>query len=556
VSPAPTAPEGVTPPARGGRRTVDPNRPARPSPRRAESGASEEGESGGSARVSARNATNPNWVPHGPPRGPYTGPVETIYTPENAPAPPKLEDLKEAPSISQYGITWTFDKPARMGQFVTGDYYIVGPVTVVDISPKPLFGKAVVDHPDWELIEKSSVREQTTRGYEGKWARNGSVLNQRNVDRGGFDSRMASGSYDPAQFTPLPIALKPGDALVSTISAPEPLYAYTGHGQPVQAAAVLTCLEKPVPADAFRPSFCDRSQRIYLARTLRRKLLYTLPRPAVAPANLDDWARAFQRPWLDVVRWGFGNPEQNMVRYGGTLVDNTSTAALLLHLDYPALDKERLLIGYVQYGVDLAGILRDGSTPDIFKGHGGFGAGRKWPLIFTGLMLDDEELRAPNARHPQFLFAEDDQTSWARQYGPEVKTWSGHDAVFESHPAWRPIPNELSHPSQWEKFGNEGYRRCCTSKYWVGTVMAARLMRAEGYWTEGSDDAFFAYMDRWMTENHVEQIKVLCESVKGFRSRVYDNIIASGNMGISLTSPFMKEMWDRYRHTLPEPLAP
>jgi len=350
--------------------------------------------------------------------------------------------------------------------------------------------------------------------------------------------------------------MKPGDALVSTISAPDPLYAYTGHGQPVQGAAVLTCLEKPVPADAFRPSFCDRTQRIYLARNLKRKLLYKLPRLSSAPANLDDWARAFQRPWLDVVRWGFGNPEQNMVRYGGSLVDNTSTTALLLHLDYPDLDKERLLIGYVQYGVDLAGILRDGSTPDIFRGHGGFGAGRKWPLIFAGILLDDPELRAPNARHPKFHFGEDDQTSWAKEYGPDAKTWSGYDVVFESHPLQRPVPNELSHPSKWEKTGNEGYRRCCTSKHWVGTVMAARLMRAEGYWAEGSDDAFFAYMDRWMTEDHPAQLKTICEAVPRFRSRVHDKIIASGNMGISLTSPFMKEMWDRYRHNLPAPLKP
>jgi hypothetical protein len=508
------------------------------------------------ARPTRRRATAPTWVPHGPPRGPYTGTVNKVYTTENAPGAPKLEDLQEVPSIAQYSITWTFDRPVRMGRFVTGDYYFVGPATVVEITPKPLFGQEVVDHPNWELIEERAVKEKSTRDYQGKWARNGSVLNQRNVDNGGFDSRQAGGTYDPGQFTPLPIAMKPGDALISTVSAPDPLYAYSGHGQPVQGAAVLTCLKEPAPADAFRPGFCDRSQRIYLARNLKRKLLYKLPRPETAPDDLDDWARAFQRPWIDVVRWGFGSPEQNMVRYGGSLVDNTSNAALLLHLDYEDLDKERLLIGYVQYGIDLAGILRDGTTPDIFRGHGGFGAGRKWPLIFTGIMLEDPELRSPNAKHPDFKFAEDDQTSYAREYGPDAKTWSGYDIVFESHPLWRPVPNELSHPSKWEKTGNEGYRRCCTSKYWVGTVMAARLMRAEGYWVEGADDAFFAYMDRWMTEDHPAQLKAIIEAVPRFSSRVHENVIKSGEMGISLTSPFMKAIWDRYRHNLPAPLDP
>ena len=32
--------------------------------------------------------------------------------------------------VTQYGITWTFDRPVQAGQFVTGDWWVVGPVTV------------------------------------------------------------------------------------------------------------------------------------------------------------------------------------------------------------------------------------------------------------------------------------------------------------------------------------------------------------------------------------------------------------------------------------------
>lgn len=40
-------------------------------------------------------------------------------------------------SISQYGITWTFDQPYEAGQYATGDWWVVGdPLTVVDIDPK------------------------------------------------------------------------------------------------------------------------------------------------------------------------------------------------------------------------------------------------------------------------------------------------------------------------------------------------------------------------------------------------------------------------------------
>ena len=44
---------------------------------------------------------------------------------------------ERARTITQYGITWTFDKPHTVGKFVTGDYWVLGPVTVVSVSPAP-----------------------------------------------------------------------------------------------------------------------------------------------------------------------------------------------------------------------------------------------------------------------------------------------------------------------------------------------------------------------------------------------------------------------------------
>ena len=37
--------------------------------------------------------------------------------------------------LSQYGITWTFDKAVKAGQFITGDWWVQGPVTIVKITP-------------------------------------------------------------------------------------------------------------------------------------------------------------------------------------------------------------------------------------------------------------------------------------------------------------------------------------------------------------------------------------------------------------------------------------
>ena len=91
-----------------------------------------------------------------------------VYTEENAPATPKLEDLPLKGNVSQYGITWTFQKPARVGQFINGDWYVVGPVAIKEIDPKPLYGNEI---PRRELDGMDNERPEAQR------VRNGFMLN-------------------------------------------------------------------------------------------------------------------------------------------------------------------------------------------------------------------------------------------------------------------------------------------------------------------------------------------------------------------------------------------
>ena len=477
----------------------------------------------------------------GAPEGIYDGPVKTVFTKANAPAAPKTEDLKLEKSLSQYGITWTFDKPARAGRFVNGDWYVVGPVTVTMIDPKPLFGKEVVESGRWQLINEGSVKEDK---YRDAWCRNGSVLNQSaDTLRSGFDSRLSHGFYDPGQDVKLPVAIRPGDALISTISTPEPID-HRGYGQPVGTAAILTCMKEPAPADAFRPSYCDRGQKIYLARDLKRELLYDLPLPPAAPKDLGQWARVFQRPWLDTVSWGYASPKEDMPRYGQWITHAVSNGGLLLHLAYPPEEKEKLLIGWAQYGVDLWGIVRAGYTG--WPGHGGFGGGRKWTLVFTGMMLGDDAMRSPSASYPKCRFGEDDQTAAG-------DSWTGHKVLFESHPGWRPVFTELKPPTEWQTAQSEGYRRCCTSAEWPGQALAARLMRAEKYWNH---DPFFAYVDRWMTEDHAKELKEI-KAASQVNEKVtwpgwWDNLIKIYEKP-QPPKTFTGQLWATYRKDLPPP---
>ena len=42
--------------------------------------------------------------------------------------------VRAATSVSQYGITWTFDRDYAVGRFCTGDYWVVGPTRITNIS--------------------------------------------------------------------------------------------------------------------------------------------------------------------------------------------------------------------------------------------------------------------------------------------------------------------------------------------------------------------------------------------------------------------------------------
>ncbi len=89
------------------------------------------------AQTGSKSATSEAWKP--------ADQKIVVYTKDRRPATPRMEDLELKGSVSQWGITWTFDRPARVGQFINGDFYVVGPVTVVKLNPAPKYGKEVAD---------------------------------------------------------------------------------------------------------------------------------------------------------------------------------------------------------------------------------------------------------------------------------------------------------------------------------------------------------------------------------------------------------------------------
>ncbi len=409
-------------------------------------------------------------------------------------------DLPLKASISQYGITWTFDKKAPVGRFITGDYYVVGPVTITAISPAPDGG------------------------------RNGSMLNPPVTAKTAYDDRLRS--HDAKLAAKLPIKMTPGDSLVSTIShqkkGQKHIYPHFERSSSVlKTAAVLTCLAKAVPADTFRPSYCGPKDKLRRYGDLDLSLLPSVKRVEHAP-KLALYERIFQRPWIDHTFTWVGrmtHPTENMPDYGREISRAVSDVSLLLMCDFTPSEKKKLLTGLVQYGIDLWGVARAGGG---WRANGGHGQGRKWPILFAGILFKDEAMQKPKAE-----FSDDQQTYYGKGY-------------YGAKALWRVVrrgglrgEHEHLPPSKYpDKMMPENYRRCCAAVSWVGTALSVRMMGAETIWDH---PAYFDYIDRWMTEDDAKQVAdIKAHYGKAPRMRQGET-----------WSKFVTEMWKTYRHNLP-----
>jgi hypothetical protein len=472
-----------------------------------------------------------------------------IYTNANAPATPKLAELPLKESVSQYGITWTFEQPARVGQFINGDWYVVGPVTIKMIDPKPLYGGEIAER-ELDHMDKERKVEQRIR--------NGFMLNPPAKMKVAYDSGVRNW-FDPSLIQKLPVSMKAGDSLVSTISMPKNLVLHAqlrnkiergvDDSSPIRTAAILTCVNEPQPADAFRPAFCDRPPKIYLARDLRREMLPTAAKTASTP-RIEKYIRFTQRPWVGTCFFGFEEPVENMPQYGLEYGRVVGISALLLCTDLKAENKEPLLVNFVQVGIDLGGMIRAGHPG--WTCWGGHGSGRKLPIVFAGMLLGDEQLANINKSFPTASFGEDEQTA----YGD---SWTGAKVVFAGHSGidtatgigrnrgrgdtWGPY--EHTPPSTWKQGQNtsESYRRCCTSVGWVAQALALRLLHAEKTWNH---DPFFDYVDRWMYEDDAEFVKKI-------KAATGKDFSADWARQGQTWEPFVNEMWAKHRPTLPAP---
>ena len=437
-------------------------------------------------------------------------------------------------SVSLFGITWRFGAPAECGQFVNGDWWVVGPVTVSSVSPAP---RAALSN---EVNDLGTNQWGDTGLQNDTTCRNGSMVVMTASRSQGYDSR--GRTYSASISITFPYQLETNRSLISSISM-DTIPSLQMHEaimwtsemngrQVMKTAAVLTCLSAAPAADAFRPTYAGSDKRIFRLSQVKWDRLKNLNN-----YSLPSWAqyeRYFERPWIDHMNGAWEGqwllPIQNMPSYGREFVRIVSVASLMLQTNATQVQKQKLLIGLVQYGIDLRGIAEVGG---FWNEGGGHTSGRKWPIIFAGLILDDTYFFNMPA---SAIFHEDVQT----YYG---KGWAGQTALWQmvTHHGAR-LPYMHVDPSTWSTYDggwattSESYRTCCTIKAWPGQALAALLMSAKSVWNH---NAYFDNVEDWMRQEDIYA------AGRGGRTRPGDE------GGPWWNESFIADMWNDYRSSVP-----
>lgn len=403
------------------------------------------------------------------------------FTARIAPLPTATSMVSQ---ISQFGITYFFQQPVQAGQFVNGDWFVVGPATIVDITPPSTTLNGRVLH--------------------------GAMINpDPSTRQHGYDSYMYGGGAPQLYIPSLdvaanlsssnPLVLQPNQALVKSVS-----HTATQSILALSTCSVLTSVAEVPPQGSFRPPYAgdDHVPRFDVGM-LDLDLLQDLA-PAPGMPAFATVLPTFERPWLDhSPGWEsrYFHPRLNMPDYGRDLTSAFNEAALMCNTNAPLADRQALAIRLVQIGIDFWGNKSNGCWWD---GTGGHGSGRKFPILFAGALLHDPAMLSTGQAFPSQRalsgsytthFGEDCQTFVVEQtsasqinwgYGGYAQTDVGMPEYGFSHVSW-PSNDRAS----WTA---DSYRICCTANAWIGGVLCARMMGLKQAWAH---DPLFDYTDRF-----------------------------------------------------------
>lgn len=363
--------------------------------------------------------------------------------------------LQAATSVSQNGVTWFFQGDKTVGQFVNGEWWVIGPVTITSITPvDPNPGDATDIH--------------------------GSMINPTK-DQQGLDSRSKGDRYVETLNIArrLPYTLQPGMSLMSGVS-----HTAFDDGY-LSKVAVLTVLASAPPAGSFRPPYYGPHKPIFNKSSLDYSVLRKLAPTANAPTPASLTNGDMKHVLIDLFTGGASANSEFKANtltqhYGREISKATTRAALALQLNYTDAQKEALLIEVVQRGIDLYGSLLGGYT---FTPDGGHNHGRKLAMYIAAKTLGHADMlaRCDATAHP--VFQEDQQHAFV------TSAWTNHPASNIGMPEWAAQAfQRLDRPEpDWEATGY----RFINGQANVGLVLTVTLMGGRAEWNH---EALFRYI--------------------------------------------------------------
>jgi hypothetical protein len=398
-----------------------------------------------------------------------------------------LEFASAATSVTRFAITWTFSADRPVGQYANGDWWVVGPVTITNITPKSIVsgGRTI----NGSTINPNSS-EYPIHGFDSSMAETGL----------GYDAALnvgRPGGKDISASNPLVVAN--GSSLISCVSHPVATNRPT-----ITDISILTVVPSAPAAGSFRPPYCGTDKTHYWNKSnLRYNILQKLTLSG-APTP-DSMAAEFEHPWFELATESSGryyHPANHQPEYGRDMAWILGDALLTLHLNYTDAQKETLYVRLVQWGIDLYGCAATGA---LWADNGGHNAGRKGGLVMAGLALNDPKILAyANAKKTSpsgFIFAEDRQTWYVTQSDVGRAVYNGDGRLREPY-----IQADVGIPEWGEKHASQPDR---DGRNWstfyrdinyiahLGEALAIRL--TSGGYEAWNWPAFFDYTDRSWT---------------------------------------------------------
>jgi hypothetical protein len=403
--------------------------------------------------------------------------------------------------ISQFGITLAFDKSHACGQYANGDFWVMGPVTIVDITPKDATPTDDVD------MHGAMLGPDAPSSFPAH----------------GFDSRVASLPYKRELniARQLPYAV-PANSSVLASTSHEPSDPKRDRSQ-VEDQMILTVVSSPVPGGSFRPTYFGRDKGVrwnmdQIDYSKLKNLAVVAGAPTIAGAEEMFERSVINLGMKDLYQGEYLMAAKNLPyygkNYGREMALGAAYAGLALNLNATPAQKEKLAVRFVQNGLDIYGGVALGNYYDPNGGHTN---GYKLPMLLAGVLLNDQGILGKFKGADRVSFSEDGSHFYVTQsmintpryernpnknlavgatgcetynnnatYDSCTRTIDAYTSAMLGMPEWGGSGPDTRAGSNWGRI----YRNV-TGPSLLGSVLVVNLMGIESAWNHAASLDYF-----------------------------------------------------------------